>query len=174
MSYCHVGGSNGAGCGTSNTEFHPAVQARLEGRLASELVAGCILPYSGAPALEPEFQSAPAAGSEVDLGDQLLGGTSSPQVIQVQNVGNDDLTLACGLSGPDWGDFAVESCPALLIPAAGGDIEVSCSPSAAGGLQATLTVTTNDADEGEVQYDLLCTGVAVPEDDMIFEGSFES
>jgi hypothetical protein len=174
MSYCHVGGSNGAGCGSSNSEFHPTVQSRLESRLSSEMVAGCILPYSGAPPLEPEFQSAPAAGSELDLGDHELGGTSPPQLIQVQNVGDDDLTLACGLSGPDSGDFAVESCPALLIPAAGGDIEVSCSPSATGGLQATLTVTTNDADEGQVQYDLNCNGVALPVDDMIFEASFET
>ena len=43
MSYCH----NLAGC-SSATEFHPTVQALLENRLASELVAGCILPYEDA------------------------------------------------------------------------------------------------------------------------------
>lgn len=47
MSYCHVGVTyGGAGCGISNSEFHPTVQARLEGRLADELVAGCIIPYA--------------------------------------------------------------------------------------------------------------------------------
>ena len=44
MSYCHV-----AGCGTSNSEFHPTVQSLIEGNLASELVAGCILPYIQQP-----------------------------------------------------------------------------------------------------------------------------
>jgi hypothetical protein len=43
MSYCH----GLAGC-NSATEFHPTVQALLENRLASELVAGCILPYEDA------------------------------------------------------------------------------------------------------------------------------
>jgi hypothetical protein len=46
MSYCHVSGPNGANCGSSKSEFHPTVQARLENRLASELVAGCIMPYT--------------------------------------------------------------------------------------------------------------------------------
>ena len=46
MSYCHVGGANGAGCGTSDSEFHPTVQELLESRLSSELVQGCILPYT--------------------------------------------------------------------------------------------------------------------------------
>jgi len=46
MSYCHVGGDNGADCGTSLSEFHPTVQSRLEGRLADEVTAGCIDLYS--------------------------------------------------------------------------------------------------------------------------------
>ena len=46
MSYCHVNNSNGAGCGTSNSEFHPTVQSLIEGNLAAELAAGCILPYN--------------------------------------------------------------------------------------------------------------------------------
>jgi hypothetical protein len=49
MSYCHVGGSSGAGCGTSNSEFHPIVQGLLEDRLASEAARGCISPYSEPP-----------------------------------------------------------------------------------------------------------------------------
>jgi hypothetical protein len=55
MSYCHVGGSNGAGCGTSFSEFHPTVQSRLEGRLADQVSAGCISLYSGPPADEVIF-----------------------------------------------------------------------------------------------------------------------
>lgn len=49
MSYCHVNNSNGAGCGTSNSEFHPTVQSLIEGNLAAELAAGCILPYNQQP-----------------------------------------------------------------------------------------------------------------------------
>jgi hypothetical protein len=44
MSYCHV-----AGCGTSNSEFHPTVQSLIEGNLSAELAAGCILPHIEQP-----------------------------------------------------------------------------------------------------------------------------
>jgi len=54
MSYCHMAGDSGAGCGTSFSEFHPTVQGLLEDRLASETVRGCILPYSP-PIEEPIF-----------------------------------------------------------------------------------------------------------------------
>jgi hypothetical protein len=47
MSYCHIRGD------CSNTaEFHPTVQALLENRLAEEMAAGCILPYSEPVVLE--------------------------------------------------------------------------------------------------------------------------
>ena len=46
MSYCHVGGSSGAGCGTSNQEFHPTVQGLLESRIAANSPS-CIAPYQG-------------------------------------------------------------------------------------------------------------------------------
>lgn len=168
MSYCHLLGN----CSNSS-EFHPTVQSRLENRLANQMVAGCIIPYEEASP-EPEYLSSPAAGSQVHLGEQEVGGTSGPQSIQIQNVGNDDLTLACGLSGPDSGDFAIQNCPALLIPAATGDIQVTCSPGTTGSLAATLTVTTNDSDEGENEYALLCTGVAAALGDAIFVDSFEN
>jgi hypothetical protein len=45
MSYCHVSGSSGAGCGTSNSEFHPTVQTLLESRLADNSPS-CIAPYT--------------------------------------------------------------------------------------------------------------------------------
>lgn len=45
MSYCHMGGSSGAGCGTSNQEFHPTVQSLLENRLAQNSPS-CIAPFT--------------------------------------------------------------------------------------------------------------------------------
>jgi len=63
MSYCHVGGDNGAGCGTSNSEFHPMVQSLIEGNLAAELAAGCILPYVDQP---PDDDTIFSQGFETD------------------------------------------------------------------------------------------------------------
>jgi len=49
-----------------------------------------------------------------------------------------------------------------------------CSPGATGSRTATLKVTTNDTDEGEVQYELLCAGAAASLGETIFEDSFEN
>lgn len=35
MSYCHFGGSSGAGCGSSNEDFHPTVITRINSRIVS-------------------------------------------------------------------------------------------------------------------------------------------
>ena len=48
MSYCHVSGSNGAGCGTNKSEFHSRVQTLLEGRLAANNPS-CIADYEEPP-----------------------------------------------------------------------------------------------------------------------------
>jgi hypothetical protein len=58
MSYCHL-----AGCGTSNSEFHPTVQSLIEGNLAAELAAGCILPYGQEP---PDDDTIFSQGFETD------------------------------------------------------------------------------------------------------------
>jgi hypothetical protein len=48
MSYCHVSGDNGAGCGTNKSEFHSRVQTLLEGRLAANNPS-CIADYEESP-----------------------------------------------------------------------------------------------------------------------------
>jgi hypothetical protein len=58
MSYCHI-----AGCGTSNSEFHSTVQSLIEGNLAAELAAGCILPYIEQP---PDDDTIFSQGFETD------------------------------------------------------------------------------------------------------------
>lgn len=173
MSYCHVGGPNGAGCGTSNQEFHPTVQTRLEGYLASQNAAGCIDTYTEEPDPEPEFDSTPGAGAVLDYGDQLLAVLSAPTAVRVDNLGDADLTVSCGLSGTDPGSFELIACPSLIVPSTGADVLVGCKPLATGRQQAVLTFTTNDSDESSVTFDLLCNGVDVPDDDLIFSDDFE-
>jgi hypothetical protein len=168
MSYCH----NLGGCQTLS-EFHPTVQARLESRLASQLVAGCIIPYTETSPL-PEFQSTPAPGTSLEFGDQPVGATSAPETIQVQNGGAADLTLLCSLSGSGQGAFAIESCLPLVGSLLSGGIEISCSPAAPSSYQATLTLLTNDLDEPTVQYTLRCDGIDPPPEEMIFQTSFEN
>lgn len=173
MSYCHVSGANGAGCGTSKSEFHPIVQARLESRLATELVAGCIAPYTEV-VLEPEFSSTPVAGAGLGFGEWPVGELSDAEAIQVQNTGDAELTLSCALSGAGQGAYTIANCPAA-VPASGtGQVSLTCTPPSAGPQPATLTLTTNDADEGQNTYALTCSGAEPPPADVIFAGGFEN
>ena len=173
MSYCHVRGSNGADCGTSNAEFHPTVQALMEHNLSVELAANCILPYDQVVP-EPEFSSQPATGSIIDFGSQELHTSSQPVDIRIQNSGDAVLTVSCSLSGPDTASFVVNDCPLNLAEAEFSDISLSCIPSESGALSASLNLTTNDPDEGTVTYHLFCTGEETADDDMIFLGDFEA
>ena len=168
MSYCHSLG----GC-DADSEFHPTVQAHLENLLAAELTAGCILPYTETNPV-PEFQSVPGGGALVDFGDVIVGQTSGPQAIQIQNTGTADLTLSCGLSGSGQSAFTILSCPSPLAPAQNGTVQLTCSPNSATTRTATLTLSTNDPDEAVVQYSLSCTGTAAPAADMIFLTGFEN
>jgi hypothetical protein len=171
MSYCHVSGEHGAGCG-SNQEFHPTVQSRLESRLASQNAAGCIATYDDVSP-DPEFGSSPAAGALLDFGDQLTDELSDPLLISVSNIGNADLTVACSLSGDDPESFRINACPSVVLPQAGADLSFGCEPASAGLKQAVLTLTTNDADEGTVTYDLQCNGVEPVDPGLIFKDGFD-
>lgn len=167
MSYCHLDRS----CG-SLQEFHPTVQSLLESRLASQNAAGCIATYEEVSP-EPEFDSSPAAGSLLNFGDQLTGELSDPLLINVSNTGNADLTVACSLSGDDPASFTINSCQAVVSPLANADLSFACETASEGLKQAVLTLTTNDADEGTVTYDLQCNGVEPFDPGMIFENGFE-
>jgi hypothetical protein len=173
MSYCHVGGSNGAGCGTSNSEFHPTVQALIEANLSDELAAGCILPHNQVVP-EPEFDSTPPAGATLDFGLQALSNQSSPIAVLIRNLGNEVLTVSCALSGPDQASFNINDCPLNLAAAGSVEISFNCTPLRSGALSASGRLTTNDSDEGLVVFDLACTGEEPPNDDTIFSQGFEN
>lgn len=168
MSYCHVSGENGAGCG-SNQEFHPTVQSRLESRLASENAVGCIATYEDVTP-DPEFESSPAAGALLDFGDQLIDELSNSLSISIDNTGTANLTISCALSGDDATSFRINACPAVVLPLAGEDLSLRCEPVSAVLKQAVLTLTTNDADEATVTYNLRCNGV---DPGLIFKDGFD-
>jgi hypothetical protein len=168
MSYCH----GLAGC-RSDTEFHPTVQTLLENRLANELVAGCILPYTEVNPT-PEFQSTPPGGALLEFGGQTVGTTSPAQTVQVQNIGDAQLTLTCTLSGPGQAAFDIEACATGVAPSASANVQLTCTPGATGSQPAVLTLLTNDPDEASVDYNLSCNGQAAPAVDIISQSSFET
>jgi hypothetical protein len=119
----------------------------------------------------PEFESDPVAGSTLDLGTVFVGVESSAGTVEVGNIGDANLTLACALSGANAGDFTITACSGPVAPAGTTDVTVTCTPSAAGERTASLDLTTNDTDEGSPSYALSCTGEPLP--DEMFQDGFE-
>ncbi len=134
---------------------------------------GIFVNVTKAPGSEPEFSSSPEAGTTLTFGSIVINTTSNPAVVSVDNLGTADLTIACSITGASAGQFDLVACTGP-VPAAGStNLSVSCEPDSPGLKQATLLVSTNDADEAEVSYPLTCTGIEAPSGDFIFSDSFE-
>jgi hypothetical protein len=167
MSYCHI-----AGCGTNRQEFHPSVQSLIESNLASELIAGCILPHDDS--LGPIVSTTPGDGATLDFGSVGLGQTSASQNIHFENLGDDTLQYDCSVSGTDASSFSVVHCTDAIPAGESRDVSVSCAPSDIGPLAADLTFATNDPDMPLLAFGLACQGVPVVLDELIFDSGFEN
>jgi hypothetical protein len=105
---------------------------------------------------------------------QTVGTTSVARTVQVQNIGDANLTLSCTLSGPGQAAFDIEACAAGVAPSASTNVQFTCTPGATGSQNAVLTLLTNDPDEASVDYNLSCNGQAAPAVDIISQSSFET
>lgn len=108
---------------------------------------------------------APAAGpqQEINVKDGstpvISGGTiykaspvstNTPFTLTVENQGlTNTLNISnVAVSGPNAGDFNVSSFPSTVAATSSGSINVDFTPAASGTRMATLTITSDDADEG--------------------------
>lgn len=114
---------------------------------------------------DPEFDSDPSANTTLPFGDVPVLSKSAAMMVEVDNLGTDDLTLSCALSGSDAGEYDVTACSTPVAPAGSTQISVVCEPTSVGLKNASLDVTTNDSDEPLVSYPLTCTGTGSPEFD---------
>jgi uncharacterized repeat protein (TIGR03803 family) len=108
----------------------------------------------------------------VDLGG-LLVGRSIKQAVVVRNlgqgvVGESELTgLTATITGPNAGDFVITTpfdltnLPFTTTMSTG--LLVTFTPSGGGTRTATLTITSNDPDEGSFEIPLTGTGLVQPE-----------
>ena len=122
---------------------------------------------------EPEYSSTPPPGATLAFGNVVIATGSSPQVVDVENPGGVDLTLSCSITGANADQFDIAACPSPVVPAGATEISVTCDPMSVGSKQATLEVSTNDADEGEVSYTLTCNGIEPSDEGVIFSDGFE-
>lgn len=123
---------------------------------------------------EPEFSSSPDAGSTFEFESIIIGTSSDPFVLSVENLGTAELTLACDITGADSDQFNLLACPGSVPPAESAGIEVNCQPDSAGLKQAYLDISSNDADESALSYPLTCTGIVSPSGSFVFGNGFET
>lgn len=108
--------------------------------------------------LDVEIDTTPVAGTVLDFSAVLVNTQSPVQGIQVDNSGNLTSSLSCNLSGDNPAQFSITACPAN-VPAAGqAMVSVVCSPTGAGIFAAMLEITSDDTDEGLLNFPLACSG----------------
>jgi hypothetical protein len=143
-------------------DFTPWLGARLRfQKLPGHLVLlGLILSVGDVIAADPpEFDSNPAAGSTLTFPDQLELTEGQKMIIQVDNLGAQDLILNCSITGVDNESFVLKACPPTVGRGERVEVSASCDPMLRGQKSAILQLETNDSDESLVVYPLLCTGL---------------
>ena len=127
---------------------------------ADESPATYTVQCTGSSAPAPEFSSSPVGGSTIAITAAV--GSSNTGLVTVTNSGNANLTATASIGGGPV--FSVT--PATLqtiVPPPGANTRVftvTCAPTVAGTQTQTLTLATNDSDEGSVTYSVNCTGQA--------------
>lgn len=99
--------------------------------------------------------------ASIDFGSVDTGGSSSPFVFTIRNVGTEDLTgLALSKTGTNSANYTLGSLGAsTLAPDASTTFTVTFSPSEAGTRTAEIQIASNDADENPFDINLTGTGL---------------
>jgi hypothetical protein len=79
--------------------------------------------------------------------------------VEISNVGTDDLVISNIVLSDTANYTLVGSTTATVAPAGSHTVSVSFNPTIAGGLDGTLTIHSNDADESTVEVSLLGDGL---------------
>lgn len=107
----------------------------------------------------PEITLTTAAS--LDFGDVRVATTSAAQTATIRNDGNANLQFtSVTLVGAGAAAFAIASGPASgsVVPAASQSWGVTCRPTAAGVVTATLRIASNDTSEPTTDVALRCNG----------------
>ena len=104
----------------------------------------------------------PSATDDTDFGDVAVAGGSNANTFTIQNTGTSDLSLT-SVSSSDNTQFAVSGTTGGTISASGSaTFTVTFDPGSAGTHGATITVVSDDADEGTYTFSVEGVGT-VPE-----------
>ena len=111
---------------------------------------------------QPGFHSTPAPSSTLHFG-QVTVGENATQLIEIEETGNEDVTLNSAIIVGDHAEhFRILEPSFPLTIADGGDkktITVQCEPLTDGLHQVNLELTNNDPKNSSVFYNLECEGI---------------
>jgi hypothetical protein len=120
--------------------------------LDPEVLVPAHLHVTGAPDIE-------VSETAIDWGPVFIG-AAIPHAITVSNPGTDVLDVTGIVS--NHGDFTVDLSSLVLAPGESQDVIVTFAPTTAAPIAATLTVTSNDPDEGTIEIALQGEGLVPP------------
>ncbi len=151
---------------TFRVTFHPSSAGRRSALLhfSSNEKTGSLfdLPLTATGIAIPKIAVAAPSGL---FGSESIGTTGDPQTFTISNTGTEDLeNLSISIVGPHAADFeAGVLAKSVLSPGISTSFRVDFTPSAAGSRIATLRITSNDADQSLLEFDLSGSGIATPE-----------
>ena len=109
----------------------------------------------------------PVATDNTLFAAQNIGSTSAANTFTIQNLGTAALVLSGSspyvtLGGANPGDFAISAIPSNSVgPSSSTTFSITFSPTASGTRNATVTVTSNDSDEGTYTFNIRGDGTCV-------------
>ncbi len=137
----------GVAAGGNNTEWSPPPPPAPE----IEVLGNSI------PILDGD--TTPSPGDLTDFGDAVIG-TPLVRSFQIENSGTADLTITSAEADP--GDFMVGSVPGTVNQGTTVNFDITFTPNSLGPQTATITITSDDADEGTYTFDITGNGVVPP------------
>ncbi len=148
------------------------VQIELQGNAGSAgvFLSGVAIEQTEAPLPPPEItvRDSEDGGALIDaegsqmFPDAVINAGNSVKSFVIRNTGGSDLRdLSVSLTGNDASGFSASdtSLPSLLQPLQQAVIDVSFQPTNLGGHEATLLISSNDADENPFEIALSGTGI---------------
>ena len=104
----------------------------------------------------------PSTTDSTDFGSAVTCNGTIVRRFTIENTGAATLNISgAALSGTNMGDFTITASPSGTVSAAGSTtVEVTFDPSANGTRSATLTISSDDADEGTYDFAIQGTGIA--------------
>lgn len=137
--------------GLNGGDYHANLRVLSNDPATPEVVVPAHLRVTGIP-------DAAVSESLLDYGAVFIGGVAK-RTLSVSNVGTDALAVN-DISA--FGDYAVDVSSFVLAPGAKRDVVVTLLPTTTGPILATLTITTNDFDEGTIEVALRGEGREPP------------